>query len=196
LGDDFKGKIASRDKIIKALHAKNADDVSPFSAYIANRGVEITAKAMRKMEETYPEYAGFFQALGRETGFRNPAKLAATLAELSFKIKEANPETPDHVLNSALTNFMSDVIGTNKRQWDSQLNPVRGTLMNLMFSADPSVLVDDALSSSFGFATRQAWDTMQQLPAPVPQVGLSGQVLQQQPSSALGQFSPVPLPVQ
>jgi len=197
LGDGFKGKVASRDKIIKALHAKNAQGVSPFSAYVANRGVEITAKAMQKLEETYPEYAGFFQALGRETGFRNPAKLAATLAELSFKIKEANPETQDHVLNSALTNFMSDIIGTNKNQWDSQLNPVRGSLMNLMFSADPSVLVDDALSSSFGFATRQAWDTMQSLSEPSALGGLSAQRSQElgRPQANIGQFSPVPLPI-
>ena len=145
------------------------------------------------MEETYPEYAGFFQALGRETGFRNPAKLAATLAELSFKIKEASPETPDHVLNSALTNFMTDVIGINKNQWDSQLNPVRGSLMNLMFSADPSVLVDDALSSSFGFATRQAWDTIKNLPEPPVNVSAAGVLPARESTQA--QFSPVPLPL-
>ena len=164
LDTNFITKPSSVNTIIKALNTKNKDKVTPVDAYIGNRSQEITLQAMQKMAETWPEYADYFESLKTETdGFINRDMLGKMLAELSFKMQEKNPETPDRVLNEGIINFMNDIILKNKNQWDSQLNPIRGSLMNLMFNADPSILVDTALTDSFGTGSRDGWEKVKQI---------------------------------
>ena len=163
LDDKFTGKVSSRDKILRALGTRNSRGVTPIDAYANNRVLELTLTGMRKLGEQYPEYKNYFLALERETGFKDPAKLAGALAELSFRVKRQKPETPDMFLNQALLDNMNISIEGNKTQWDSQLNPVRGSLMNLMFGSNPSVFIDNSLNTVFGTPSRGAWDKLQEV---------------------------------
>lgn len=156
----FKGKISSRDKIMRAIRAKNGNKITPLQAYSNNRIAEVMQAGMKKLGEKYPEYQGYFESLKRETQFKNPSKLAGSLAELSFRVKRQKPDTPEMFLNNELLEHINQYMKSNSTTWDAQLNPVRGSFTNLLFNTKPSIYIDGILNTAFGTPSRNAWTTL------------------------------------
>lgn len=200
LEKDFRGKVENRDKILKAMNKKNHQGLTPVEAYAANRSAEIMVQALTTLREKYPEYSDYFQALGRATNYQNIPAIAASLAELSYRVRQKNPNSPSLLFNQEMVDIMGQIIDKNKQQWNSQLNPVRGSFMNLMFNVSPGKLVDDSLTTSFGSTSRRAWDELEQHPVTENEKArrrVMNQNLRaygQQPMENTPEYSPVELP--
>lgn len=203
LENDFRGKIANRDKILKAMNKKNHQGLTPVEAYVSNRSTEIMIHGINKLSEKYPEYTDYFKSLGRATNYQDIPRIAASLSELSFKLKQQNPDTPELLFNQELVDAMSEVIAESKNQWNSQLNPVRGSLMNLMFNTSPAKLVDDSLTTSFGSVSRNSWDELEKNTLTPQEQRVRRAIRSDVPFGDMGrfeeekpQYSPVQLPPQ
>ena len=156
----FKGKPDAKNIIRKAYLTKNKNGLTPFGAYIGNKSQEIVAVTMDKMIDEYPEFAGYFQRLGKEIGYTNQKDFAGALAELSFRMQEKNPELPDLVLNHKFIELATQYIESNSSIWNSQQDVIRGSHMNLMFTNQPSVMINQAISDNFGTSSRSGWDIL------------------------------------
>lgn len=195
----YQAKVTSRDEAIKAMHKKNSQGISPIDAYTQTKIGVLMAEGMQELGTKYPEFSNYFKALDRETGFKNPLKLAQALAALSFKRQQADASLPDLNLGQELMDIMNLKLKSSREAWDSQTTPVRGAFMRLAFNGSPTSLVDTNLSLVFGAPLRHTWDTLiKENQTPITSASAGGLFSTKTPeqirAEAVKSFSPVPLP--
>ncbi|HFD32024.1 MAG TPA: hypothetical protein ENJ28_04845 [Gammaproteobacteria bacterium] len=195
----YQAKVTSRAEAIKAMHKKNSKGISPVDAYTQTKIGVLMSEGMQELGTKYPEFSNYFKALDRETGFKNPLKLAQSLAALSFKRQQADESLPDLNLGQELMDIMNLKLKSSREAWDSQTTPVRAAFMRLAFNGSPTSLVDTNLSLVFGTPLRQTWDKIvkeNQMQITSASAGglFSTKTPEQIRAEAIKSFSPVPLP--
>lgn len=157
LEQDFKGGARSRDLVIKAMNTKNKNGITPFAAWGNNKSVTTMKQAMEALAAKRPELKNFLTTLGKKTRYQNHQQIAIEIANLSFQSQLKNAALEDNFLGVELAAELDAIIAKEGPLWNQQLNPVRGSLMTLMFKGTPAKLVDDALTISVGTELANAW---------------------------------------
>jgi len=160
LSTTLKGKQTDSEKIIKAMSSVDDKGRTPLTIYAASKAKDVLIQAAAELANKNANVKqGLFDAEGKPGNWQNsPLDLAKTLAALSVKEQQQNPQLENNKLNKDLEVEINKILASQAAIWNSQQNIHRGSFMvNLFKGKQPFKVVDTIISNTWGRSVAPAW---------------------------------------